>query len=306
MQLVRGLYNLGSDLISGCVATIGNYDGVHLGHQKILSYVKTKAIELKLKSVAIIFEPQPEEFFTRDRSLRLTSLREKFLLLKENGIDIVLLLPFNDHLASLTAKQFITVILVNKLRVKHIVIGDDFVFGHRRKGDYLLLNQEKERYGFQITQLPPSKIDGVRVSSSLIRTALIQGDLELATKFLGRPYRISGRIMHGDHRGRDLGFPTANIYLKRQESPLTGVYAVKIYDLTPNLLSGIANIGFRPTVAGKHKSYEVYIFNFSSDIYSKRVVIEFHKKIRDEQKFNSLIELQSQIKKDLEMAKSLL
>lgn len=304
MWLIRGLYNLRSEFTNGCVATIGNYDGVHLGHQKVLDFAKRAALELKLPLMVIIFEPYPEEFFTGKRLLRLTNLREKLVLLGQQGVAWVLLLSFNAHFAEFTAKRFITEVLVKRLLVKYLVIGDDFVFGHKREGDYSLLKQEGKGYGFQVKQIPSFKIDGVRVSSSLIRIALMQGDLEIAAKFLGRPYTISGRIVHGDHLGRDLGFPTANIYLRKRKPPLPGVYAVKIYGLVKEALSGIANIGFRPTVGGKYQLFEVYIFDFNSDIYGKIVTVEFCKRIRDEEKFDSLTELQVQIRKDIEVVKS--
>ena len=305
MQLVRGLHNVKSQFINGCVATIGNYDGVHLGHQEILNLVKKKSEELKLPSVVVIFEPQPEEFFTGGKSQRLSSLREKILLLRQQGVDKILLLPFNAHFTTITASQFIAEILVKVLHIRHLVIGDDFVFGHKRAGGFSLLQQEAVSGGFQVTMVDSFKIDGVRISSSLIRIALLQGNLDIATKFLGRPYRVSGIVVHGDQLGRNLGFPTANICLKWRELPLAGVYTVKVYDLTPIPLLGISNIGFRPTVSSRQRLFEVYILDFSSDIYGKRATVEFCKRVRDEQKFSSLAELQLQIKKDVVVAREL-
>ncbi|MDR1012527.1 MAG: bifunctional riboflavin kinase/FAD synthetase [Coxiellaceae bacterium] len=305
MRLIRGFINLKSDFI-GCVVSIGNYDSVHLGHQVILNCVKKKSLELKLPTVIVTFEPQSEFFFIKKRALRLTSIREKLLLFKKHGMDNVLLLPLNRNLINFSARQFIVEILVNKLKTRHIVIGDDFAFGYRREGNYSLLNQEKIKYGFQVTQVPSFKIDGIRISSSLIRAALTQGNLILANKFLGLPYRVIGRIVHGDHRGRALGFPTANIHLKGRELPLAGVYAIRIFQLSPSSLPGIANVGFRPTVSGQHKLLEVHIFNFNANIYGKKITIEFHEKIRNEQKFNSLATLQIQINQDLVKAKQIL
>jgi len=306
IRLIRGLGNLkAGQFTNGCVATIGNYDGVHLGHQQILQCLKKKSEELKIPAVVIIFEPQPEEFFTGDKSLRLTSLREKISLFSGYKIDAILVLAFNSYLASITAVQFIEKILVDALHVRCLIIGDDFSFGHKREGDFALLN--KNVAGIEVERIPAFKIEGFRVSSSFIRTALLQSNLKIATTFLGRLYRVSGRVGHGSHLGRDLGFPTANIHLVgRRELPLEGVYAVKVYSDQKKPLSGVANIGFRPTVSGKDKSFEVYIFNFNSDIYGKRIAVEFLEKIRDEQKFASLSELKLQIAEDIKKASSLL
>jgi riboflavin kinase/FMN adenylyltransferase len=305
MRLIRGLNNLNAErFANGCVATIGNYDGVHFGHQQILKLLKKKSKELKVPAVIIIFEPQPEEFFTGDRSLRITSLREKMALFSEYKIDIVLVLAFNSHLASIPARQFIEKILVDALHVRYLIIGDDFSFGHKREGDFALLNQNTS--SMAVERMPAFKIEGLRVSSSFIRTALLQGNLKVATRFLGRPYLVSGRVVPGKHLGRDLGFPTANIHLVRRELPLEGVYAVKVYSGRKKPLSGVANIGFRPTISGKDKSFEVYVFNFNSDLYGKRIAIEFLEKIRDEQKFASLTELKLQIAADIKKASSLL
>lgn len=304
MQIIRDLYNLRTSHIGprGTVATVGNYDGVHLGHQQLLTLVKSKASELDLPSVAIIFEPQPEEFFNRNHQQRLTSLREKILLFSHYGLKNLLVLPFNQQLAATSALQFITEVLVRRLRVEHLVIGDDFAFGRERGGNFLLLEEQAIKSRFQVTQLPTFKINGIRVSSSLIRNFLSSGDTDQAARFLGRPYRISGRVVAGNHLGHSLGFPTANIHLRQREVLLQGVYLVKVYDLTPKPLLGLANSGFRPTVAGKNQSFEVYIINFDANIYHKRITIEFCKKIRDERKFTSLAELQLQIKQDLALA----
>jgi riboflavin kinase/FMN adenylyltransferase len=305
IRLIRGLGNLRAEqFTNGCVATIGNYDGVHLGHQQIFQCLKKKSEELKVPAVVITFEPQPEEFFTGDRSLRLTSLREKISLFSEYKIDAVLVLAFNSHLASITAVQFIEKILVDDLHVRYLIIGDDFSFGHKCEGDFALLNQNVA--GMEVERIPAFKIEGLRVSSSFVRTALLQDNLKVATRFLGRPYRVSGRVVYGSHLGRDLGFPTANIHLVGRELPLEGVYAVKVYSDQKKPLFGVANIGFRPTVSGKDKSFEVYIFNFNSDIYGKRIAVEFLEKIRDERKFASLAELKSQIAADIKKASSLL
>lgn len=303
MRIIRGLHNLNSQFVAGCVATIGNYDGVHLGHQQILNIVKQKAGELKLPAVVVIFEPQPEEFFAKDQLVRLTIFREKILLLEQYGIDNVVLLPFNSCIAGITASRFIVEILVGLLHVKYLVVGDDFEFGYRRAGGFSLLEHEALRGDFQAVKIPSFRVEGVRVSSSLIRTALLQGNLKIAAEFLGRQYRVSGKVVQGDHRGRELGFPTANVYLKRRELPITGVYVVKVSGLTASPLLGIANVGVRPTVAGKYKLLEVHILDFNANIYGKGISVEFWQKLRDEHKFVSLVKLQLQLKKDVEGAR---
>ncbi len=306
MHLIRGLHNLKNDSFSGSVVTIGNYDGVHLGHQKIISLLKKKSRELGLSSVVVIFEPQPEEFFTGDKSQRLTSMREKLVLLGRQGVDKVLLLPFNAHMAAIKAEDFVNKILVAALKVRYLVVGDDFVFGHGRHGNFRLLESLAMAGNFQVIQLPSFKSSGMRVSSSLIRCALAVGDFALAAKFLGRAYALSGRVIHGAQLGRSIGFPTANIYLRSRELPFIGVYLVKVHNLGPTPLFGLVNIGLRPTVSGKQKSFEVFILDFSADIYQKRITIEFIRKIREEIKFNSMAELQAQISQDLVIAKGLI
>lgn len=307
MRLIRGLHNIKANMFaSGSVITIGNYDGVHLGHREVLDFTMKTASELKLPAVIIIFEPQPDEFFAQNKQYRLTSLRDKLLLFGGYSPDYVLVLSFNSNLAQYTAKRFVNDILVNSLNVRQLVIGDDFVFGRSREGGYQLLEQEGKLHGFQVRQIPAFKIDGVRVSSTLIRTALLHGDLDLAPRLLGIRYRVCGKVVHGEHRGRDLGFPTANIHLKNDEHIMSGVYAVKVYGLASQVFCGIANVGFRPTVLGKSKTFEVYIFDFDSDIYGKRLTVEFYKKIRDERKFTNFSGLKTQIEKDLLVVKEVL
>jgi riboflavin kinase/FMN adenylyltransferase len=302
MQLIRGLYNL-KQIASGCVATIGNYDGVHLGHKQLLVRLKEKSKELRIPAAVVIFEPQPGEFFTGDKSLRLTSLREKILIFAQYEIDVVLVLAFNAHFFSMPAKYFAEKILAGELHVRCLVIGDDFSFGYNREGSVAFLNRYAGSLVLEVESMPAFKIAGMRVSSSLIRNALLQGNLKAAAKFLGRAYRITGRVVHGRQLGRDLGFPTANIHLARRELPLEGVYAVLVYVVGEKPLFGVANIGFRPTTSEKDKVFEVYIFNFNDDIYGKRIAIEFCGKIRDEQRFASLEELKLQIEKDIKIAK---
>lgn len=303
MQLIGGLHNWQSSGIAGGVVTIGNYDGVHLGHQKILSLVRHQSAELKAPSLVVVFEPQPEEFFTQDKTLRLTSLREKIALLEFYGIEHLLVLPFNANFSQITAEQFIAKILVEALKVRCLIVGDDFVFGCQGQGNFSLLAARAVDCNFQVVEVVSFRIEGMRVSSSLIRAALRSGNFKEATKFLGRSYTITGKVVHGDGLGHSLGFPTANLHLPGREPPFLGIYLVKVYGLTPKPLAALASIGVRPTVFGKDKRFEVYILDFNSDIYGKRITIEFCQKIREEQQFDSLVELQQQIKRDLVVAK---
>lgn len=293
MKLVLNQYNQSSDF----VATIGNYDGVHLGHQQLIARLKQLSQKLSLPSKVIVFEPQPEEFFTGNKTLRLASLREKADMLASLGINCIEVLRFNHHLASMMAPEFIKNILIDRFKVKHLIIGDDFCFGHNRSGDTVLLNQYKDE--LTIEQIPSFRFHGTRISSSLIRTALSTSNFTLANSLLGRPYQVCGRITHGRNIGASLGFPTANIDLGFRYLPLSGVYVVKVYGIEDNSLLGVANIGFCPTFTNQHKKLEVHILNFNQQIYGKRVAVEFCQKIRDEQKFASVEELKLQIARDV-------
>jgi riboflavin kinase/FMN adenylyltransferase len=304
MQIICGLSNLPSTL-NGCVATIGNFDGVHLGHQQLLSETLALAQDLKLPSIVIIFEPQPAEFFKQKQApARLTRLREKILAIAEYAaIDYLLCLPFNTKLANLTPEEFIHTILVNKLSVKWLITGDDFRFGYKRQGDIALLQALGEKKGFKVQQNSALTVNNQRISSTQIRHYLAQGELKTAQAMLGRHFSLSGQVVRGDQRGRQLGFPTANIFLKRKVSPLAGVYAVNILGIGNKPLSGVANIGTRPTVDGTRSLLEVYLFDFNQDIYGKHLKVEFLTKLRDEQKFSSLDALIQQISQDVELAK---
>ena len=303
MQLIRGLHNLQSDP-RGCVVTIGNFDGVHLGHQEVLAQVADKAAELQLPSMLMTFEPYPSEFFQHGEiPPRLTRFREKIEVLRRYAIDKVLNLRFDDGLCSLTAEAFIQQILVDKLAARYVVIGDDFRFGKGRKGDFDLLKRAGEQHGFEVASMHTFEIMGARVSSTRIRSALLNGELGFAEQLLGRPYRMSGRVAHGDKRGRTIGFPTANIHLHRKASPVRGVYAVEMYGLAGEPVSGVANVGIRPTVNGTRAQLEVHLFGFRDEIYGRHVQVEFRKKLRDEQKFDSFDALKAQIEKDALEAK---
>jgi riboflavin kinase/FMN adenylyltransferase len=303
VELVRGHYNLKPGKV-GCVATIGNFDGVHLGHQSVLGQLAEKSVELGLPSLVITFEPYPQEYFMPTASPpRLTRLREKLRVLSRFAVDRVLVLRFNRQLASMDAETFVDKLLVRDLGVQYLVVGDDFRFGRNRRGDYNMLKQAGERHGFQVVHMHTFAIDGERVSSTGIRQALAAGDLALAEKLLGRPYRMCGRVAHGDKRGRTIGFPTANIFLHRRSTPIQGVFAVEMFGVEGEPIRGVANVGTRPTVDGSRSLLEVHLFDFDKDIYGRYVNIDFVAKLRNEQKFESFEALKQQIMLDVEDAR---
>ncbi len=309
MELIRGLYNLRPHH-RGCVATIGNFDGVHLGHQAVLGQLSEQADELGLPLVVITFEPYPQEFFspTGESPSRLTRFREKLQVLSCYGVDRVLSLGFDQALSQMSAEAFIERLLVSGLNVSYLVVGDDFRFGYRRQGDVAMLQAAGEKYGFQVVGMRTFEVDGARVSSTRVREALAAGELSRAAQLLGRPYRISGRVVHGDQRGRTIGFPTANIHLHRRVTPLRGVYAVEMLGLLGDAESpvkGVANIGHRPTVNGTRCQLEVHLFDFDREIYGEYVQVEFIKRLRDEKCFDSFPELKAQIELDAAQARAL-
>lgn len=303
-QLIRGLDNIKQNQKGG-VLTIGNFDGVHLGHQRLISRVVEKAQALKIPSVAITFEPHPYEFFAQGQVTvpRLSKFREKFVALSECGVDNVMILPFNQEVAKISASNFIKEILFASLHPKHIIIGDDFRFGHNRTGDVSLMRTMGNELGFTVEAMDTVRVDGERVSSTRVRHALHEGDHTLVNKLLGHPYFMLGRIMRGDQRGRQWGFPTANIFLHRKQTPVLGVYSVKMYGIAPVGLSGVANVGIRPTVGGTRSLLEVHLFDFNQDIYGKHVRVEFCQKLRDEMQFSSVDLLKAQIAKDVVAAR---
>ena len=305
MQVIRGLHNLRSEH-RGCVATIGNFDGVHLGHRAVFRHLREKALDLSLPTSVVTFEPQPLEFFAPERApARLTRMREKLQALKTSGIDRVVLLEFGHKLAAMSAQAFVQELLVDGLDVRYLMVGDDFRFGQGRTGDIDLLRRIGQKQGFGVENMNTFAMGMERVSSTLIRQALAQGDLELAEKNLGRPYRICGRVAHGDERGRTIGFPTANINLHRRVSPLRGVYAVLVRGLGNAPLTGVANIGTRPTLTGDTRYLlEVHLFDFSRQIYGEHVEVEFRRKLRDEQRFESFDALRRQIQRDVAAAQA--
>jgi riboflavin kinase/FMN adenylyltransferase len=288
-----------------CVATIGNFDGVHLGHQAILRQLILQAQQRQVPAVVIIFEPQPQEFFTTQPiHARLTRFREKLIALRRYQVKRVLCLHFNTQLAALSAHEFIEKILVQGLQIQHLVVGDDFRFGQDRQGNFELLQQTGQQYGFTVENQHTFIIDGERVSSTRVRQALEQGDISAAQQLLGRPYTLCGRIRYGQQRGRSIGFPTANIFLHRHIAPLTGVFAVTLHGIYSQPLPGVANLGTRPTVNGSQLLLEVHLFDFQRTIYGQYVEVEFIRKLRDEQRFNSFAALQQQIMQDVQVARA--
>ncbi|EGU43553.1 bifunctional riboflavin kinase/FMN adenylyltransferase [Vibrio ichthyoenteri ATCC 700023] len=303
MELIRGIHNI-QPHHQGCVLTIGNFDGVHLGHQAVLEQVSQQAKALNLPSMVMTFEPQPLELFAKDKApARLTRLRDKFVQLSKLKIDRLLCVSFNTYFASLTADEFITDLLVKRLGVKFLVIGDDFCFGRGRKGDFAMLQQAGKRYGFEVVSTQSFCLQQLRVSSTAIRNALAQDDLPAVAHMLGRDYSISGRVSHGRKLGRTIGFPTANIPLKRCVSPVSGVYVVQALGLGEQVIGGVANIGQRPTVNGVRQQLEVHLFDFQANLYGKQLEIVLLQKLRDEHKFESFDALKQQIELDAEAAR---
>ena len=278
-----------------CVVTIGNFDGVHLGHQALLTEVKKRAHDLKLESAVITFEPNPKDYFSQSKpQTRISSLREKIELFNEIKIDRVHIIKFNQEFSNLTANEFISV-LIKKFKVKEIIIGEDFCFGRGREGSIKQLSASSMKLNIKNKIL----MDGKRISSTLIRNLLANDKLDEANKYIGRPYSISGKVVHGEKRGRKIGFPTANIHMRHNRPPLKGVFAVKFQNHF-----GVANLGIRPSIKGEKKlQLEVHLLNFSSDLYGQHVSVIFLKKLRDEKKFKSLDELKEQIKLDVIKAK---
>ncbi|EKO3477719.1 bifunctional riboflavin kinase/FAD synthetase [Vibrio fluvialis] len=303
MELIRGIHNI-KPRHHGCVLTIGNFDGVHLGHQQVLEQVSERAKSLNLPSVVMTFEPQPMELFLKDKApARLTRLRDKFVQLGKLDIDRLLCVNFNHHFANLDAQAFIRDLLVTRLGVKFLVVGDDFSFGQGRKGNFAMLEQAGREYGFEVVSTQSFCLQKLRVSSTAIREALAADELAVAADMLGRDYSISGRVSHGRKLGRTIGFPTANIPLKRCVSPVSGVYVVEAYGLGEQPVGGVANIGQRPTVNGVRQQLEVHLFDFHGNLYGKQLEVALLHKLRNEHKFESFEALKQQIELDAEAAR---
>lgn len=298
MKLIRGLHNLRAEH-RGSALTIGNFDGLHLGHRAVLEQLRQHAGERELLTTVMTFEPTPQEYFApQSAPARLQRLRDKLVVLRQLGVDQVLCARFNRQLAGLSATEFVERILLQGLGVRYLVVGDDFRFGQDRVGDFDFLQAAGKQAGFEVVNTCTFDYGDRRISSSRIRQALAVGDLHNATRMLGRPYHISGRVAPGQQRGRTIGFHTANIHLHRAVSPVKGVFAVRVFGLGATPLPGVANLGTRPTVDGSYFVLEVHLFDFNDDIYGRHLDVELCKKLRDEKQFESFESLKKQIEAD--------
>lgn len=297
VYLIRNQQRLPKSL-QNAIVTIGNFDGVHLGHQHLLKALKVRAQELDKPCGVIVFEPQPQEFFIKTPPARLTSLRQKYQLIKQQGIDFILVLRFNASLARQSAEDFIDQVLLKQLHIHEIWVGQDFRFGHQRLGDLALLESSGQQLGFHVHLMPNIEIAGLRVSSTQIRNLLAQGELHQARRLLGRFWSVEGKVIHGAARGRTLNMRTANIKPQFKHVPLQGIFVVRIaWDKQE--WPGVASLGFRPVFSGQCILLEAHIFNFAQDIYGKKLNVEFLHKLRDEKNFESIELLQKQMQKDL-------
>jgi len=287
---------------SSVALTIGNFDGVHLGHQAMLARLRAEATSRGLRTCAMTFEPHPREFFAPDQApTRLTSLREKLELLAQHGVEQVQVCRFDYGFAQTSAEEFIERILVRGLGARWILIGDDFRFGKRRAGDFVMLRQHAARLGYEVEAIASVVHVGERVSSTAVRNALAAGELEHASQLLGRPYSISGRVVHGDGLGRKLGFPTANVQMKHNRPPLFGIFAVELSGAGTAPVRGVASLGVRPTIkAGGKPVLEVHVFDWNASLYGRHVRVDFMHKLRDEEKYVDLDTLTRQIALDVE------
>lgn len=304
LQLIRGLHNLRQQH-QKCVLTIGKFDGVHLGHQAVIVNLVEKAKELGLASTVMIFEPQPEEIFAPLYApARLSRFRDKYEQFKLLGIDRLVCVRFNAAFSEMSPESFIQDLLVMQLGVKFLVIGDDFRFGFQRRGNFEMLQQAGSHLGFNVVSTQSFKLANCRISSTEIRQALANSDFELAAEMLGREFTIAGRVNHGDKKGRTIGFPTANVLLKRCKSPVSGVFAVEVI-IGKQRYKGVANIGNRPTVNGTKSQLEVHLFDFKNDLYGTFIEVVIKQKLRDEKKFDNFEELHQQIKRDAQAARDI-
>src|SRR6202451_3746150 len=295
MELVRGLHNM-SQRPEGCVLTVGNYDGVHLGHQKMIGVLKQRAAELRSTATVLVFEPSSKEFIDPEGAPpRLTRWREKYLALAAQGVDRLVILRFDETMRAMTPERFVESIVAG-LGARHIVVGDDFRYGCNAGGTIDSLRAAGEARGFGVEQIAPFVFDGVRVSSTAVRERLGQSDFAGAQRLLGRPYRMMGRVVPGRRLGRTLGFPTANLRLMRGKSPVWGILAVWVHGIEARPLPGVASLGTRPTVDGIEPLLEAHVFDFSGDLYGRAIEVEFVAKLRDEVKFDSLDAMKAQMK----------
>jgi len=301
---IRGLHNL-APRDHGVVATIGTFDGIHRGHQAIMSQVKRRAAELGLPAMAMIFEPHPREFFFHEQApARLMRLREKIEAIRATGVEEIFCLHFNRALRTMTARDFVEQVLVEGANVRCLIVGDDFHFGCDRAGDIFMLRDAGREFGFEVLDTATVEHNGERISSTWVREALQAGDFALVETLLGRPFSIGGKVIHGQKLGRELGVPTANINLRRYRAPLSGVFVVNVIHDGKDF-PGVANVGVRPTVGGLVKPIlEVHLLHWQGDLYGCRLTVEFLQKIREEKRFSGRDELVENILRDVESAKS--
>jgi riboflavin kinase / FMN adenylyltransferase len=306
MELVRGLHNI-SQRHRGCVLTVGNYDGVHLGHQQMIGVLKARAAQLRSPATVLVFEPSSKEFIDPDGAPpRLTRWREKFLALAAQGVERLVTLRFDECMRAMTPRSFVDELIVDRLGTRHMVVGDDFRYGSNAGGTIESLRAAGQERGFGVEQLAPFVFDGVRVSSTAVRERLELADYPGAARLLGRPYRMMGRVVHGRRLGRALGFPTANLRLMRRKPPVWGISAVWVHGIDSRPLPGVASLGTRPTVDGVEPLLEAHVFDFAGDLYGRAIEVEFVAKLRDEVKFESLDALMVQMKIDGARARDLL
>jgi len=306
MELVRGLHNVRARH-HGCVLTIGAFDGVHRGHQEMLRVLRECAQRHGLPAAVLSFEPTPREFFAKGAPpARLTRFRERVDALRAYGVDRFICLRFDEQMRAMPREQFVEEVLVKALGVRHIVVGHDFRFARDHGGSVTTLREHAPRRNYEVTEVPAFEVEGERVSSSLIREALERGDMQRARKFLGRPYRMTGKVIHGAKLGRTLGYPTANLRLHRRATPVAGVFAVRVSGCGLNRVAGVASLGTRPAVNGKELLLEAHIFDFSADLYRRYLHVDFIERLRDELWFPDMDTLVGQIHKDAERAREIL
>ena len=306
MELVRGLHNL-RERHRGSVVTIGNYDGVHRGHQHMLAAVSEHAERLGVPATVITFEPTPREFFEGGTApSRLMRLREKVEALPLYGVDRMVVLRFDQRMQGMGAQEFVERLLVQGLGVRHMVVGHDFHFARRREGTIATLREAGARHGFEVQEVGQFLVDGERVSSSLVREALGRGDLARAEQLLGRPYRMAGRVRRGQQLGRKLGYPTANLALHRKVVPLWGIFAVRVSGAGLVDHPAVVSLGTRPTINGTDPLLEVHVFDWEGDLYGRYLDVDFVQRLRDEKRFESLDALVAQMHRDAAQARAVL
>lgn len=305
MELIRGFTGL-SGHWRGCAVTIGTFDGIHLGHQALLARLSAHGARLGCPAMVLTFEPMPREYLANaEVPARLTSFRERWRVLEHLGVDVVWLLRFGEQLRSLSGEDFVR-LLALELRAPVVVVGHDFRFGRNGEATAEALRESGLRLGFEVDVVAPVALDGQRVSSSAVRAALARGDFEQARRWLGRPYSMIGRVASGNRLGRRLGFPTANLRIERRRCAVEGIFAVRVHGIAPQALPAVASLGRRPTVAAGETLLEVHVFDFSTDLYGRRIEVEFVAKLRDEEHFPDLDTLVAQMHRDAQAARAIL